>query len=49
MDVLELIAKQINPDTTDDLIVKNLLQWLKNDMEKVCNLYNRQKTGVTVE
>lgn len=48
-DVLELIAKHITPDTTDDLIVKNLLQWLKNDIEKVCTLYNSKKAEEIVE
>lgn len=47
--ILEVISNQIEPKAIDDLIVKNLLQWLKNDIDNVCKHYNQQKQETLVE
>ena len=47
IDVLEEIAMAIDPDAANDIIVKNLQKWLKNDLEKVCALYNHTKQETT--
>ena len=39
IDVLVAIAERIEPEKTEDLIVRNLLKWLKDDIERVCALY----------
>ena len=49
IDVLEEIAIAIDPEDANDLIVKNLQKWLKNDIEKVCALYNHTKQKTTIE
>lgn len=47
--VLEEIAMAIDPEDANDLIVKNLQKWLKNDIEKVCALYNHNKQESTTD
>ncbi len=50
VDVLEIIAKEIEPDKSDDLIVKSLLGWLKRDIKKYCALYTpREQNAVSNE
>lgn len=49
IDVLEEIVIAIDPEDANDLIVKNLQKWLKNDIEKVCALYNHTKQKTTIE
>ena len=39
VDTLDVISEKIDPDKSDDLIVKNLLGWLKRDIKKYCTLY----------
>lgn len=41
LDVLKEIFKGIAPNQSDDLIKKNLLRWLKSDIEKIYDLYGR--------
>ncbi len=43
VDVLELIAKGITPDKANDLIVKNLLVWSKNDIQRYCAPYRNRE------
>ena len=37
--ILDEISNEIEPNKSDDLIVKNLLGWLKRDIKKYCALY----------
>lgn len=36
---MEQIATRINPDCFSDIIVKATLQWLKHDLEEICEMY----------
>lgn len=40
VEVLEVIINKIDPDKSDDLILKSLLGWLKRDIMKYCALYD---------
>ena len=39
LDTIEQIAEWINPDSFSDIIVKATLQWLKHDLEEICEMY----------
>ena len=49
LDVIETIANGIDPSNAEDLVVKNILSWTKQNMEKVCILYGKNSIKNSTE